>query len=63
MAMSTHRDYFLRRAEEEDAIAAQCANESAKVAHERLAKIYRETALNSPSLEDYQVGSSELFIL
>jgi hypothetical protein len=63
--MSRDTEYFLSRAEEEDRRAAETDNDFAKDAHHRLAEIYRQTAHNRGprALNDYQIGSSELFIL
>jgi hypothetical protein len=63
--MSTDKDYFLSRAEEEEGKAAESGNEFAQEAHLRLAEVYRNAAINRRprSLEECQRGSSELFIL
>ena len=63
--MSTDKDYFLSRAEEEEAKAAASENEFAQDAHLRLAEVYRNAAANSRPgrLSDRDLGSSELFIL
>ncbi|MCL6729477.1 hypothetical protein [Sphingomonas hankyongi] len=42
--MADDRDYFLSRAAEEEAKAAESDNEAAQEAHSRLAEYYRRTA-------------------
>ena len=63
--MSTDKDYFLSRAEEEETKAAATENEFAQDAHLRLAAVYRSAASNRGPrlLEECHRGSSELFVL
>ena len=63
--MGSDKDYFLIRAEEEQAKAAESNNEAAQEAHLRLAEFYRQTAQKRgpKALGENQLGSSELFIL
>lgn len=63
--MSTDKDYFLSRAEEEEGKAAASENEFAQDAHLRLAEVYRNAATHRGprSIKEYHRGSSELFIL
>jgi len=62
--MRSDNDYFLLRAEEEDARGAATDNEMAKDAHFKLAEFYRHAAqTRGPSLDDHKTGHSEFFIL
>ena len=57
--MGNDRDYFMVRAEEEEARAAKCEGE-AQDAHRRLAQYYREAAANRGPrpLTDEPAGST-----
>ena len=46
LTMGNDRDYFVSRAEEEEARAAKCDDASAQDAHLRLAEYYRQAAEN-----------------
>jgi len=63
--MGTDQDYFVARAEEEEARAAATDDELAKDAHRRLAELYRYAAQNRGprTLDDYKRGTSHLFLL
>ena len=62
--MFNDAEYFLSRAAEEEARAAEADDEAAQGAHRQLAEFYRQVATrHAPRpLHDYQIGNSELFI-
>lgn len=63
--VSSNRDYFLDRAEEEEAKARQADSPAASDAHHRLARLYRATAGNCGPrpLDEHEIGASEFLIL
>jgi hypothetical protein len=63
--MSSHEDYFLDRAEEEDDKAREADSEAARDAHHRLATLYRSTALicGPRSLNEDELATADLFII
>ena len=62
---SDDRDYYLRRASEEDAAASAATSLSARWRHEELANLYRMRVLafQTTEIEDDAAGIVEPFIL
>jgi len=58
--MSSDRDYFLSRAEEEDARATNADDQAAREAHRNLAEYYRNAAVNrGPRSIDRSIAHKE----